>query len=82
MVSYSSINIWIEAENTMSEDWPILLSFFPDNWVELASASNALKGLRKDKAAENYMRTLLLHIACGHSMRETATRAKLAGLAD
>ena len=66
----------------MSEDWPILLSFFPDDWIELALHSNALKGLRKDKDVENYMRTLLIHIACGYSMRETVTRAKLAGLAD
>jgi hypothetical protein len=44
--------------------------------------TNAIKGLRKDKAAEDYIRTLLIHIACGYSMRETATRAKLAGLAD
>ncbi len=65
----------------MSEDWPILLSFFPDNWVELATANNALKGLRKDKGAENYIRTLLLHLGCGYSMRETAARAKLANLA-
>jgi hypothetical protein len=66
----------------MMEDWPVLLSLFPDNWMELASENNAIKGLRKDKAIENYMRTLLIHIACGYSMRETATRAKLAGLAD
>jgi len=66
----------------MTEDWPILLSFFPDNWIELASTTNAIKGLRKDKAAENYIRTLLIHIACGYSMREAVTRAKLAGLAD
>ena len=66
----------------MTEDWPILLSFFPDDWVELASSTNALKGLRKDKAAENYMRTLLMHIGCGYSLRETVTRAKLSNLAD
>ena len=66
----------------MDEDWPVLLSFFPRNWVELAYESQALKGLRKDKAAEDYIRTVLLHVACGHSLRETATRAKLAGLAD
>jgi hypothetical protein len=66
----------------MEEDWPILLSFLPDDWIELASYSNALKGLRKDKDVENYLRTLLIHIACGYSMRETATRARLAGLAD
>lgn len=66
----------------MTEDWPILLSFFPDDWVELASSTNALKGLRKDKDAENYMRTLLMHIGCGYSLRETVTRAKLSNLAD
>jgi hypothetical protein len=66
----------------MAEDWSILQSFFPDNWVELASETDALKGLRKDKDVENYMRTLLIHIACGYSMRETAARAKLANLAD
>lgn len=66
----------------MTEDWPVLLSFFPENWEEMASETGALKGLRKDKDAENYLRTLLLHVGCGHSLRETATRAKLAGLAD
>jgi len=66
----------------MNEDWPVLLSFFPDNWIELALENNAVKGLRKDKAVENYIRTLLIHIAGGHSMRETVARAKLADLAD
>lgn len=66
----------------MTEDWPVLLSFFPDNWVDLATSTNALKGLRKDKAAEHYIRTLLLHVGCGYSLRETVTRAKLANLAD
>ncbi len=66
----------------MTEDWSVLLSFFPENWIELASESNVTKGLRKDKALENYIRTLLIHIGCGYSMRETVTRAKLSGLAD
>lgn len=66
----------------MTEDWPILESFFPDDWIELASSTNALKGLRKDKAAEDYLRTLLIHIGCGYSLRETVVRAKLSNLAD
>ena len=66
----------------MQEDWPVLLSFLPDNWMELASSNQALKGLRKDKAAEHYLRTLLLHIGCGYSLRETVARAKLADIAD
>ncbi len=64
------------------EDWPLLLSFFPDDWAQQASATGALKGLRKDKTAENYIRTLLIHLACGYSLRETAARAQLSGLAD
>ena len=66
----------------MSEDWSLLLSFFPNNWIELASKTDALKKLRKDKDVENYLRTLLLHIGCGYSLRDSASRAKLAGLAD
>jgi len=66
----------------MSEDWPVLLSFFPSDWAQMASETDALKGLRKDKEAENYIRTLLIHIGCGYSLRETAVRAKLSNLAD
>ena len=28
----------------MTEDWPVLLSFFPDDWIELASSTSALSG--------------------------------------
>lgn len=66
----------------MKEEWSILLSFFPNNWEELAATTNAIKGLRKEKDTENYLRTLLLHLACGYSMRETVTRARLANIAD
>jgi hypothetical protein len=68
--------------NVMDEDWPLLLSLMPSGWEELASETNALKGLRKDKGAGDYLRTLLLHLACGYSLRETATRAREAKLAD
>ena len=65
-----------------SEDWDLLLSFFPDNWEDLAAETGALKGLRKDKSPENLLRTLLIHLGCGHSLRETVLRARQAGLAD
>jgi hypothetical protein len=65
-----------------NEDWNLLLSFFPSNWKELAQVTDALKGLRQDKSEENYIRTLLLHLSCGLSMRETVVRAKQARLAD
>lgn len=66
----------------MNEDWKLLTSFFPENWKELAVTTNALKGLRKNKSEENILRTLLIHLACGYSLRETAVRAKRSGLAD
>jgi hypothetical protein len=71
----------VENENAADEDWELLLSFFPSNWRSLARLSGALKGLRQDKSEEKLIRTLLLHIGCGYSMRETVVRAQQADLA-
>lgn len=64
------------------EDWNVLLSVLPDDWEVLAHETGALKGLRKNKSAEKLLRTLLLHMGCGYSLRETVARAKVSGLAD
>jgi len=66
----------------MDEDWKLLVSFFPHDWRHLAATTKALKGLRKDKSEENLLRTLLIHLACGYSLRETVVRARQANLAD
>ncbi len=66
----------------MNEDWELLLSFFPDNWQDLAAETGALRGLRKDKSPESLLRTLLIHLGCGHSLRETVVRTRKANLAD
>ncbi len=66
----------------MDEDWRTLLSFFPQDWQEIALATGALKGLRKNKSPEGLLRTLLIHLGCGYSLRETALRARKAELAD
>ena len=71
-----------EVPPGMREDWRILVSFLPGNWRELAASTGALKGLRKDKSAENLLRVLLMHLGCGHSLRETVVRARKAGLAE
>ena len=60
----------------IQEDWELLVSFLPTNWQELAAETGALKGLRKNKSAENLLRVLLLHLGCGHSLLETAVRAR------
>ena len=66
----------------MDEEWEVLRSFLPAGWEDLGRSSGALKGLRKDKSAEAVLRVLLLHLGCGHSLRETVVRAREAGLAE
>ena len=66
----------------MDEDWEVLSSCLPSDWREQAAIHGALKGLRKDKSADVLLRMLLMHLGCGHSLRETATRARQAGIAD
>lgn len=69
----------------MEQDWQLLTSFFPAQWQELASQHGAIKGLRKNKQVIDLLRVILLHVACGYSLRETVTRAhkaKLATLSD
>lgn len=67
----------------LDESWDILKTQFPSNWQKLARESGSLvRKLRRFKSEEEIMRTLLLHLANGYSLRETVTRAKLSGLAD
>ena len=66
----------------IEEDWELLVSFLPRNWRDLAAETGALKGLRKNKSAESLLRVLLLHLGCGHSLLETAVRARQEGLAE
>jgi hypothetical protein len=68
--------------NGIEEDWKVLVSFLPKDWERLAIRTDALKGLRRNKSAEHCLRTLLIHLACGYSLRETTLRAREARLAN
>lgn len=70
------------STSILGENWDTLISFFPENWKKLARESGAVNRLRDFKSEESLMRTLLLHIANGYSLRETVVVAKAAGLAD
>ena len=70
-----------EEPNAMNEDWDLLKSLLPDDWENLALLHEATKGLRRDKSAGDLLRTLLIHVGCGYSLRETAVRAREANLA-
>ena len=68
---------------SLDENWYVLLSLFPENWRELAKETKAMvRKFRNFSSEENLMRTLLLHLACGYSLRETTVRAKASQMAD
>ena len=66
----------------LNEDWELLLSLFPMGWQEQAVLSGALERLRGFDSVADLLRVLLLHVGKGYSLRETAVRARQAGLAD
>jgi len=72
-------------ENTglLDENWQVLLSLFPENWKELAKLTGAMsRKFRSFSSEEALMRTLLLHVAQGYSLRETVVKARMANIAD
>ncbi len=58
------------------ENWDAVLTFLPDGWEEKAKELGALLRCRGFADAEALLRTLLIHLADGCSLRETAVRAK------
>jgi hypothetical protein len=67
--------------SALQEDWEILLGLLPHQWEPQARGSGAVTRLRGFDSVENVLRTLLLHVGCGYSLRETAVRAKAAHIA-
>ena len=68
--------------SALREDWQVLLGLFPAGWEELGRSTGAVARLRGFNSLNDLFRTLLLHVGCGWSLRETAVQAKLAGIAD
>src|SRR5208337_1981166 len=63
------------------ENWEILRSFLPPEWAEQARRLGAMRRARYISDPETVLRVLLLHLASGCSLAETAARASAAGLA-
>jgi hypothetical protein len=63
---------WLDQE----DDWQVLMTLLPSGWQAKAKESGALLRCRVFENAENLLRTLLIHLAEGCSLRETAVRAK------
>lgn len=68
--------------NALDEDWDILVGMLPTHWQGTARLSGALARLRGFGSVNEVLRVLLMHVGCGYSLRETAVRARAAGLAE
>jgi len=66
----------------VADDFEYLLTFLPEGWEDKARELGALRRCRKIPDAKVLLRLLLLHLAEGCSLRETATRARHGGLVD
>lgn len=64
----------------MKDDWDILKNFLPVGWEKKATELGALRRKRKMKNAETLLRTLLIHLAEGKSLRTTSAYAREVGL--
>ena len=62
------------------DDWEVVKAVLPAGWREQAKALGALKRRRGVPDAEALLRLLLIHLAGGCSLRETAVRAQGAEL--
>lgn len=63
-------------------DFEYLLTFLPDGWEQKAKSLGALRRCRKFPDAYVLLRILLIHMAEGCSLRETAVRARQGKLAN
>jgi len=64
------------------EDWPVLVELLPSGWEQCGRDSGSVQRLRGFASMDALLHTLLLHVGCGWSLRETAVQAKLAGITD
>ncbi len=63
------------------ENWEILCTFLPSEWAEQARRLGAMRRARYISDPGTVLRVLLLHLATGCSLAETAARASASGLA-
>lgn len=61
------------------DDWQVICRFLPPGWEEAARRLGAMHRARGIPNAEVLLRVLLVHLADGCSLKETALRARQAG---
>jgi hypothetical protein len=67
---------------SIEHDWDVVTAMLPAQWQAKAVELGALRRLRGFRSVETMLRVLLIHLADGCSLRETAVRARAGDLAD
>lgn len=72
-----------DATASLEQDWDVVLQMLPARWEAKALELGAVRRqLRSFSDVAAVLRVLLIHLADGCSLRETAARAQAGGLAD
>ena len=66
---------------SIGQDWEVVMQMLPAQWEAKASELGAVRRLRGFDSVGSLLRVLLIHLADGCSLRETAVRASAGGLA-
>ena len=64
----------------LEQDWAMVIRMLPAGWEAKARELGALRRLRGFDSVASLLRVLLIHLADGCSLRETAVRANAGGL--
>jgi len=67
---------------SIGQDWDVVTAMLPKDWQAKALELGAVRRLRGFGSVESLLRVLLIHLADGCSLRETAARAQAGELAD
>jgi hypothetical protein len=74
-------NYAMDIESLSDKNWNYLQTLLPAGWEEKARTSGAVQRCRGFDNVGHLLRTLLLHVGIGCSLRETSVVAKVAGWA-
>lgn len=66
----------------LDEDWRLVEALLPEGWMEMARELQAFQRARGIADPRALLRVMLIHLAEGCGLRETAARASLAGIAE
>jgi hypothetical protein len=75
------IEVATEGDGSFDEDWKVVERLLPPQWEAKARELGALRRGRQIADAATLLRVMLIHLAHGCGLRETAVRAQRGGLA-